>query len=296
MSKRFILIGHPVGHSVSPAIHHAAYTQLGIDAQYDLVDCPDVAAVQAQVALIRSGEISGANVTVPWKRVAFDAADEVDESAARVGVANVLARSREGHIKAYNTDAIGLADELRRATHAAKVDVAARNSALVIGNGGATRAAVVACQMNGIERVAVTARSFTAQQSKESWPHGQAFVDLGAELLTWPSSDGGAAVSKFLQRAHLIIQATSAGMKGAEDGETLAKLLPWGAFAPGLAYDLVYNPPKTPFLNAAEALGHRAEGGLGMLVGQAAHAIRIWTGTLPDPAPLLLAAQKRLGL
>ncbi len=296
MSKRFILIGHPVGQSVSPAIHHAAYEQLGLDARYDLVDCPDEAAVLAQVALIRSGELSGANVTVPWKKVAFEAADEVDESAARVGVANVLAPSADGRIVAYNTDAIGLADELSRATRAAKLDVGARSGALIVGNGGATRAAVVACQMNGIERVAVTARRFDANVPSRDWPYGAAFVELGSELLTWPSFDHGRAVSTFLESAHLIVQATSAGMKGAEGGEALAELLPWSAFAPGIAYDLVYNPPITPFLKMAQALGHRAEGGLGMLVGQAAHAIRIWTGDLPESAPLLLAAQERLGL
>ncbi len=296
MSKRFILIGHPVGHSVSPAIHHAAYEQLGLDARYDLVDCPDEAAVLAQVALIRSGALTGANVTVPWKKVAFDAADEVDESAARVGVANVLARSAEGRIVAYNTDAIGLADELISATRAAKVDVAARSGALIVGNGGATRAAVVACQMNGIERVAVTARRFDAQVPSREWPHGAAFVELGAELLAWPRSDEAKAVSTFLASAHLMVQATSAGMKGAEGGEALAELLPWSAFEPGVAYDLVYNPPITPFLKTAQALGHRAEGGLGMLVGQAAHAIRIWTGTQPESEPLLLAARNRLGL
>lgn len=294
MSERFILIGHPVKQSVSPVIHHAAYEQMSFDAQYGLVDCPDEAAVHAQVEEIRRGELCGANVTVPWKKVAFDAADELDESAWRVGVANVLARTESGKIIAYNTDAIGLADELRRASQ--RVEREARPGALIIGSGGATRASVVACQLNGVERIGVTARRFDPKVPQSEWPNAQAFLDLGAELLPWPSFDRGEACSGFLASCHLVLQATSAGMKGVPGGEALAELLPWSAFETGLAYDLVYNPPQTPFLKRAADEGHVAEGGLGMLVGQAAHAIRIWTGTLPEQEPLLRAAKQALGL
>lgn len=294
MSERFILIGHPVKQSVSPVIHHAAYEQMSFDAQYGLVDCADEEAVHAQVAAIRRGELRGANVTVPWKRVAFEAADELDESARRVGVANVLTLSETGKLVAYNTDAIGLADELRRA--AKSVDKEARPGALIIGSGGATRASVVACQLNGVERIAVTARRFDPAVPQSEWPNAQAFLDLGAELLPWPTFDAGVACSAFLASSHLVLQATSAGMKGVPGGEQLAELLPWSAFKAGLAYDLVYNPPLTPFLKRAAEEGHVAEGGLGMLVGQAAHAIRIWTGTLPDQGPLLSAAKQALGL
>jgi len=100
---------------VSPVIHQAAYDELGMDARYGLEDCADEEAVLRQVEKIRSGELAGANVTVPWKKVAFDAADEWDQSAEDVGVANVLCRTPEGKIRAYNTDAMGLASDLIRA-------------------------------------------------------------------------------------------------------------------------------------------------------------------------------------
>src|SRR6478752_4341613 len=112
MSERFVLIGHPVGHSLSPVIHGAAYAALGRSATYDLIDAPDDDAVRAVVEEVRAGRIRGANVTVPWKRVALASADRVDESARAVGAANVLARADDGAVVAYNTDALGLAEEL----------------------------------------------------------------------------------------------------------------------------------------------------------------------------------------
>jgi shikimate dehydrogenase len=94
--EQFILIGHPVGHSVSPQIHGAVYRAYGLPHSYSAVDCPDVAAVEQQVKRVRSGEIAGANVTVPWKRAALALADELDASARDTNAANVLVRTPEG--------------------------------------------------------------------------------------------------------------------------------------------------------------------------------------------------------
>jgi len=300
LTKQFILIGHPVGHSVSPAIHHAAYQQLGIDAVYRAVDCPDRARVEAQVRALREGRIFGANVTVPHKQLAFELADEIDPTAARVGVANVLGRTPDGRIIAFNTDASALGEELVQATSQARVDIAQRPYALVLGNGGAAKAAVVACQLAGVQEVLVSARKFDSERDRDTWPDVHAFIELGARPVAWPSQLAeGRMVSELgecLQKTHLIVQATSAGMKGAPGGDDLVQALPWERFPPGAVYDLVYNPPVTPFLKHATARGHHAVGGLGMLVGQAADAIKIWLGLAPDRAPLLRAARETLGL
>lgn len=300
MTKQFILIGHPVGHSVSPAIHHAAYEQLHLDAQYRVVDCPDRAAVEAQVRALRSEVISGANVTVPHKQLAFELADEIDPTAARVGVANVLARTPKGRIVAFNTDASALGEEITQAVRQANIDNAERPCALVLGNGGAAKAAVVACQLSGVKEVLVSARKFDADRARDQWPEAPAFVALGAKPLAWPVGTGEARntseLGEYLQKTHLIVQATSAGMKGAPGGDELVAALPWERFPRGVVYDLVYNPPMTPFLKHAAALGHYAVGGLGMLVGQASDAIGIWLGVAPDRAPLLRAARESLGL
>src|SRR5690606_38458237 len=126
------LIGHPGGHSLSPATHHAAYAELRREGGYELGDAAEGHEVAAQVDRIRRGELRGANVTVPWKRLALRLADRVDESAQAVGAANVLGRDEHGAVVAYNTDAPALATELTELVGEGDLAV----TACVIGNGG----------------------------------------------------------------------------------------------------------------------------------------------------------------
>ncbi len=292
MSQRFVLIGHPVGHSLSPVIHAVAYRELGRTARYDLVDCPDEAAVAAEVDRVREGQVVGANVTVPHKRLALALADRVDESAEVVGAANVLSRSPEGEVVAHNTDARGLADDLRR-LFAEGDSTDPDGTAAIIGNGGAALGAVVACQLVGMKRVVVVARRFAAELPRTEWPRADAFTRLGAEVVAWPSAADD-AWDRAIRSSDLVIQATSAGMHGADSGAGVADLVPWKDLSRIYAYDLVYVPRETPFLAAASQTGHPHRGGLGMLVGQAARAIEIWWGELPPVAPLLQAANEAL--
>jgi shikimate dehydrogenase len=292
VSDRFALIGHPVGHSVSPAIHGRAYELLGVQASYSLVDCPDEVSVRAQVDRIRSGELRGANVTVPWKQVAYDLADVHSDTARDVGVANVLARDDQGRIVAYNTDASALGTELRAAVDRSDVKTTARPAALVLGSGGAALAAVVGCRLAGISEILVTARRFAHKTPSEQWPRAAHFSRLGAQLLPWWGEGMSAA---DLSRVHLLVQATSAGMKGAPGGDALADLIPFHELEPLVAYDLVYTPRETPFLKRAKEHGHFPQGGLGMLVGQARDAIEIWLGRAPDFDELFQAAEGDLG-
>ncbi len=295
MSRKFVLIGHPVGHSVSPVIHQCAYGIVGIEAEYALADCPSEEDVKRVVARIRSGELEGANVTVPWKQLAFDLADEHAQTARDVGVANVLARNEAGRIIAHNTDASALGQELARAVGSTGVDRTERPGALIIGSGGAALAAVVGCRLSGVEEIFVSARRFDPSHPSETWPRSAAFEALGARLLPWPTfrADAWSAICPSLQ---LLVQATSAGMKGTSGGEELAALVPYSLCGPIVAYDLVYNPPVTPFLASARAAGLHAVDGLGMLVGQAMDALRIWVGRAPAVEEILPTARKALGL
>ncbi len=285
MSLRFVLIGHPVAHSLSPAIHHAAYASLGLDHRYELVDAASEAEVAAVVEALRRRELAGANVTIPWKRSALRLADEADVSASSVGAANVLLRAPDGRIVAHNTDVPALRAELLTLHSAPR-------SILVIGNGGAALAAVVSCVGLGA-RVGVVARRFRA--GAEPFDGGREFERLGALLLPWPEGDPHARFAEFARAADLIVQATSAGMHGADSGEELADLVPWRDLAPECAaYDLVYVPAETPFLRRARAAGHPARGGLGMLVGQAREAIELWLGAKVAHEPLYDAATRAL--
>jgi shikimate dehydrogenase len=289
-SQRFVLIGHPVAHSLSPVIHHAAYRELDLPHRYELVDCLDEAAVLKVVDAIRSGEIAGANVTIPWKRLALKLADLVAPAAQRVGVANVLARGADGAIVAHNTDVPALAEEFQRLSGSVR-------RVLVIGNGGSAPAVVAAAQDAGADRVALTARKFVSSVPEAEWPHAAEFVARGVTPLAWPESDARAKsrLREAVARIDLIVNCTSAGMSGADDGQTLAEIVPWEHVPQSaLAYDLIYNPAATPFLKRAKSCGLAAENGLGMLVAQAALAIELWLSVSPSRSALLAAANAEL--
>lgn len=288
--KRFVLIGHPVAHSISPAIHQAAYDALDLPHDYDLCDCADEGAVERLVEQLREGKIAGANVTIPWKRLALKLADRVAPSAHRVGVANVLVRSAEGVIAAHNTDVPALVEEFQRLASSVR-------RAVVIGNGGAAPAVVSALQDAGAERVALTARRFLATEPEANWPHASEFAGQGASLLAWPETDSRAKTRfrELLARVDVIVQCTSAGMHGADDGEAVAGIVPWDHVPhSALAYDLIYNPAVTPFLARARGAGLHAENGLGMLVAQAALAIELWLSVSPPREALENAARSAL--
>jgi shikimate dehydrogenase len=303
--KTFILIGHPVGHSLSPAIHHAAYAELGLsNHRYVVVDCPDESAVQAQFDALRSGSLAGANVTVPWKRLALGLADEVDSSARDTGAANVLrplpveGNAGKSRIVAYNTDVPALSAELRRGRPDAR-------AAMILGNGGAALGAVSACRALGVARLFVTARKWQGERSPD-WHRADEFEALGAVPVAWPregetesssrDSSGASPYRDAVVASDVIVQSTSDGMQGASDGSSVARAVPWAALKPGtFAYDVVYNPAETPFIRSARAHGLTAESGLGMLVGQAALAIELWLGRAPPLMdPLADAARRAL--
>jgi shikimate dehydrogenase len=287
--RTFCLLGHPVGHSLSPAIHEAAYVELGLlGCRYETVDCPDEDAVKAQIARLRKGELAGANVTVPWKRLALELADEVDPSAQATGAVNVLRPVGDGasrRLAAYNTDAPALAEELGRGRPGAP----SARTAAVIGKGGAALAAVSACQLLGIRDVTVVARGWSGPAA--AFAGADEFRRLGARPAAW-AVEAGSAWHHAVTDADLVIQATSDGMHGASDGTSVRDVVPWAALRPeAFLYDVVYNPAVTPFVTAARAHGLAAESGLGMLVGQAALALELWTGKRPPLLPLLRAAE-----
>jgi shikimate dehydrogenase len=273
---------------MSPAIHGAAYRELGLPHRYVLVDVPDVTALSAAVARVRSGELAGANVTVPWKREALALADTQAESARRVGAANVLVRNAEGRLEAHNTDVPALAEEIRRR-------VATVRHLVVIGSGGAALGAVAAGGLLGASEITVSARRWLESEPPEHFAHGVQFRALGASLVPWPRLAAASAFSEACRRADVIVQATSAGMHGAEPGQQVAEIVPWAELNPSLlAYDVVYNPAETEFLKCARERALPHAHGLGMLVGQAVLAIELWLGHKPAFAPLYAAAEAEL--
>jgi len=250
---------------------------------------------------IRRGVLAGANVTVPYKRAVLDFVDRIDTSAEKIGAANTLVRS-QGRIIAYNTDAAGLADDLR------SLGAVARTVA-IIGAGGAARAAVSAGVALGANLIAVTTRSWDQSEALVGSPRAEEFRALEALPCGWPIAGEGQGSTSRLSEAmrlqwgdiaassEIVIQASSAGMKGTGGGETIASIVPWDRLKKDvLVYDLVYNPRETPVLRAAREHGLRRAGGLGMLARQGAHALSLWLKVTADVEVMRAAAEKALGM
>jgi len=271
---------------LSPAIHRAAYRELGLSHEYELIDAATEADVDRVVAALRRGELASVNVTIPWKRRAWACAGRLSALSERLQVANVLAPAG-GEIVAHNTDALALETDFGRllATPIAR--------AVVLGSGGEAPAVVAACKAAGVADVCVTARRFEPKTPENAWPGAHELTRLGARAVAWPASSEVAKLKfeELCRSAGLVVQCTSAGMQGADSGEPIAALVPWSELpADALAYDLIYAPLETPFLRVAREAGRRTSHGLSMLVGQAALAIEIWLGRRPPTQPLLEAA------
>ncbi len=271
-SRLAVLLGDPVAHSVSPAIHAAAFAAAGIEAAY--VACR-VSSAEFQTAvdgLWALGAV-GANVTAPHKLSALRSASEASDDAQAVGAANTLVRGASGW-RAENTDVNGFLAPL-------DVGRLAEQTAVVLGAGGAARAVVYALATRGLGRVVVAARNVATAEAlardAESW----------SSTSVEPVGFGEAPV----RDAALVVHATPVGT-------TDPAATPWpdaGDFHAGqTVYDLIYRP--TRLLADASAHGATVIGGLPMLVAQAAASFRLWTGLDMDTAAAERAARTALRL
>ena len=268
---RYVVIGNPVSHSLSPAIHASFAKAEGeaIDYRALLVPVGEFAA-HARRFFDEGG--SGANVTLPFKLDAFELADEKSERARRAGAANVLAR-RDAGIAADNTDGAGLVADLVRNLG---VQLEGRR-VLLLGAGGAARGVIA--PLLALQPQAMVVANRTAKRALEL---ARQFRDLGP-------IEGASLDAIPREPCELVVNATSTSTRG----EPLA--LPPEAFHPGaLAYDMAYGPAARGFLEAARLRGARASDGLGMLVEQAAESYLLWRGRRPETRPVLEALRARM--
>jgi shikimate dehydrogenase len=277
-ARRFAVVGDPVAHSRSPAMHAAAYRALGLSHVYEAVRAA-ASELPGVVDAVRSGSYDGLNVTVPHKERVLSLVDDIDPTARVIGAANTLVRSTGGRITAHNTDAPALAEELRRLMQAHHSWADAR--ALVLGSGGTARAAVAAFAQLGVREIAVRARAFEDPVRRDRFVQAAPAPIAPQPWRSSPSSEAG---------TFAIVQATSAGMRGADPGEVVAGVVDWNALPDiAVAIDVVYAPRDTPFLRAARERGLRCDDGLGMLARQGALAFELWLG-VPAPLEVMRAA------
>jgi shikimate dehydrogenase len=250
--KRLGVLGWPVAHSRSPAIHNAALARLGLrDWHYQRLPVPPELFDETTRALGRSGFV-GANVTIPHKQAALALADSASAAARAIGAANTLSFAADGSIAAENTDAPGLIAALGQSPRGL--------SALVLGAGGSARAAVWALREAGAAEVSIWNR--TEQRAKAL------AQEFGARAVAAPGP------------ADVLVNCTAVGLRPQSQAQELAALAlsveRLGDY--GVVVDLVYGEGRTGLLDAAASRGAVTVDGLEILVAQGALSLALWTG------------------
>lgn len=267
---RYVVIGNPIAHSLSPEIHARFAESTGESLRYDRMLVPPAEFARAAREFFASGG-RGANVTLPFKLEAFAFADEASDRARHAGAANFL-MARGDRIFADNTDGAGLVADLTRNLG---LDLGGR-SMLVIGAGGATRGVVAPLLAQGLRRLTIANRTLPRAQEIAA-----AFASLGPVEAV--------ALEALVASDHeIVVNATSTSTRG-EPLDLPGGLLRAGVFA----YDMAYGPGARAFLQRATDAGARASDGLGMLVEQAAESFRLWRGRMPATAPVIAELRAR---
>jgi shikimate dehydrogenase len=274
VSRRVGLIGWPVKHSLSPAMHNAAFQALGLGWWYELLPVPP-GQLGGALAGLSAGDFGGANVTVPHKSAVMAYLDEIDDAARSIGAVNTISVQGK-RLLGHNTDAAGFVGALREAG----LEPSGRR-ALVLGAGGAARAVAYALGQAGC---AVAIYNRTVKRAAEL-VHDMQGLGLCAPVAWVP---GGTALDELdLARFDLLVNATAAGMWPNSEDTPWPEALSLPSHL--TVFDLVYNPLETRLLRQARQAGARTIDGLGMLVWQGALAFELWTGQKP-PADLMRAA------
>lgn len=267
--KRACVIGWPVEHSRSPAIHRFWLKQYGIDGAYEKEAVPPEEAARFIRSLAERGYV-GANVTLPHKLLALQAADIADEAARAIGAANTLWLDGAGRLHASNTDAYGFMTNLNaQAPHWHE----GRRPAMVLGAGGAARAILHGLIAAGAPRILLTNRT------RERAEALAASFAPNVEVVDWDDRD------RALAGRGLLVNATSLGMTGKGTLDIDLAKLPSDA----VVADIVYSPLETVLLAAARVRGNLVVDGLGMLLHQAVPGFERWFGVRPEVTPELRA-------
>ncbi|WEF28556.1 shikimate dehydrogenase [Klebsiella aerogenes] len=269
--ETFAVFGNPIAHSKSPSIHRLFAEQLQIEHPYGRVLAPLHDFTNTLDAFFNEGG-KGANVTVPFKEEAFARADELTERAALAGAVNTLKRLDDGRLLGDNTDGIGLLSDLERLGF-----IKPGMRILLIGAGGAARGVLLPLLSLDCA-VTIVNRTFSrAHELAALFAHTGSVSALPLDNLEGHPFD-------------LIINATSSGING-----DIPSISPTLIHSDVYCYDMFYQKGSTPFLQWCQQHGAKKHAdGLGMLVAQAAHAVLLWHGVLPEIAPVIAVLHQEL--
>lgn len=278
-TKPFAVLGHPIGHSLSPAMHNASIRALKMDAVYLAFDVHPDRLMSTLPAMADMG-FGGINLTVPLKEVAFRGLRDVDKLARVLGAVNTVEITPRG-LRGHNTDGYGILKAMDEGLGATPRGL----RVLVLGTGGAGRAVAITLAMKGARSIALADLDETrpprvAVEISRIAPRVRV-ASLKADAGEWQGA---------CRECDLVVQSTPVGMKKSDKS-----LLSPDCFHKGqMAFDLVYMFPKTAFMKAAEKGGARTANGLGMLLHQGAESFRIWTGVEPKVEIMRAALEKRV--
>lgn len=264
---RACVIGNPVSHSKSPLIHRYWLEKYKIPGTYDaLAVAPE--NLEAEVEKLVSQNYSGFNVTIPHKEKIIALCDERDESAKKIGAVNTVV-IKDKKLRGLNTDAFGFIENIKTAQPGLKLEGAA---ALILGAGGAARAAVSGLLDADVQRILIANR--TREKAEDI---AADFSTNKIEVIDWNARETA------LGDIDLLANTTALGMKGQPELEISLGNLRGNA----AVCDIVYAPLETALLRAAKEKGNKIIPGIGMLLHQARPAFQAWTGTMPEVTPEL---------
>lgn len=262
------VIGHPVDHSRSPAMHNAAFRALGLPWAYLAFPVPPDRVAEAVAAVPALGLV-GLNVTIPHKQAVIPHLDKVSRRALSCGAVNTIVY-RRGILRGENTDVLGLERDWSELGVERRV-----KSAVVLGSGGSARAVAVALAARS-RKVIVAARR--PEQAEELVRDLRRTIRTKLEAIDLAElRPDASAPDEWLGDAGLVVNSTPAGMKGESFFPFAFGATPRTCFF----YDLVYTARRTPFLASAARMRRPVANGIGMLLHQGAAAFEIWTGVAP---------------
>lgn len=283
MKKLVGIIGYPISHSVSPAMHNAAFKHLGLDWEYLPFEVKPE-DLEKKVKGLKEKGLIGFNVTLPYKEAIIPLLDEVTKLPKIIGAVNTV-KNEGGNLVGYNTDGAGFIESL-------KIDAGFKKpggkKVVLLGAGGAAKAVAVMLASEGIKELAIT--DIDLKRAEALTDYMGSYFDMSV-ICAKPKSD---ELKRSLKEADLIINATPIGMHPKEDQCPIDENTELRVQS--TVFDLVYNPPETKLMKIAKSKGAKAINGLGMLVRQGAIAFTIWT---EKPAPVDVmwkAAKEALGI